>query len=159
MLGREHFASAISRYFIKPFFLFVLWIHFNSRIREIKHRFVYAKPCIFSEHGSAEEVQLTVLSVRGGVTSERKIIFGDSLSYCEDTSHQAISMSEDRVFDVKDDECVACNLCVNVCPVDNCITMETLAPGAMDERTGQPVEAEYGNWLGHPNNPSVQAAE
>jgi dihydropyrimidine dehydrogenase (NAD+) subunit PreA len=37
--------------------------------------------------------------------------------------------------------------------------METLEPGAMDERTGKPVAAEFGSWLEHPNNPSVQAAE
>lgn len=85
---------------------------------------------------------------------------GRCFAVCEDTSHQAISMSEDRVFKVEDDECVACNLCVNVCPVDNCITMETLAPGMLDERTGETVSDEYANWTTHPNNPSrVQATE
>jgi dihydropyrimidine dehydrogenase (NAD+) subunit PreA len=84
---------------------------------------------------------------------------GRCYAACEDTSHQAIAMSEDRIFTVKDEECVACNLCVNVCPVENCITMRTLEPGEMDERTGQPVAAEYGNWLAHPNNPASQAAE
>jgi dihydropyrimidine dehydrogenase (NAD+) subunit PreA len=64
-------------------------------------------------------------------------------------------MSEDRVFTVKDDECVACNLCVNVCPIEGCITMKELAPGDMDERTGDPVSADYGNWTMHPNNPSA----
>ena len=84
---------------------------------------------------------------------------GRCYAACEDTSHQAIEMSDDRVFTVKDDECVACNLCVNVCPVEGCITMKTLEPGDMDERTGLPVSADYGNWTEHPNNPSVQAAE
>ena len=83
---------------------------------------------------------------------------GRCYAACEDTSHQAIAMSEDRVFTVKDDECVACNLCVNVCPVDNCITMKTLPLGAMDERTGRKV-APYANWTTHPNNPSATAAE
>jgi dihydropyrimidine dehydrogenase (NAD+) subunit PreA len=83
---------------------------------------------------------------------------GRCYAACEDTSHQAIAMSEDRVFSVKDEECVACNLCVNVCPIENCITMERVAPGQMDERTGQPVQEEYGNWLAHPNNPSNAAA-
>jgi dihydropyrimidine dehydrogenase (NAD+) subunit PreA len=46
---------------------------------------------------------------------------GRCYAACEDTSHQAIAMSPERVFTVKDEECVACNLCVNVCPVDNCI--------------------------------------
>ena len=84
---------------------------------------------------------------------------GRCYAACEDTSHQAIEMSEDRVFTVKDDECVACNLCVNVCPVEDCITMRTLEPGEMDERTNTPVEADYGNWTAHPNNPMSSAAE
>ncbi|WP_114967291.1 NAD-dependent dihydropyrimidine dehydrogenase subunit PreA [Alkalilacustris brevis] len=84
---------------------------------------------------------------------------GRCYAACEDTSHQAISMSEDRTFDVIDAECVACNLCVNVCPVEDCITMERLAPGTVDERTGQKVPDEYGNWTTHPNNPMARAAE
>jgi dihydropyrimidine dehydrogenase (NAD+) subunit PreA len=83
---------------------------------------------------------------------------GRCYAACEDTSHQAIAMSDDRTFTVKDDECVACNLCVNVCPVDNCITMKTLPEGALDERTGRKV-APYANWTTHPNNPSSHAAE
>jgi dihydropyrimidine dehydrogenase (NAD+) subunit PreA len=84
---------------------------------------------------------------------------GRCYAACEDTSHQAIDMSEDRTFTVNDDECVACNLCVNVCPVDNCITMETMEPGRVDPRTGKTVTEEYANWTTHPNNPSAQAAE
>jgi NAD-dependent dihydropyrimidine dehydrogenase PreA subunit len=50
---------------------------------------------------------------------------GRCYAACEDTSHQAIMKEKDgkRHFEVMDDECVACNLCVEVCPVDNCITM------------------------------------
>ena len=81
---------------------------------------------------------------------------GRCYAACEDTSHQAISMSPDRVFKVMDDECVACNLCVNVCPVENCITMVEVPLGAVDDRTGRKV-AGYGNWTTHPNNPSVAA--
>ncbi|MEL6679852.1 MAG: NAD-dependent dihydropyrimidine dehydrogenase subunit PreA, partial [Pseudomonadota bacterium] len=84
---------------------------------------------------------------------------GRCYAACEDTSHQAISMSPDRTFEVIDEECVACNLCVNVCPVESCITMEQLAPGAVDARTGKTVEAEPANWTAHPNNPSRHAAE
>jgi dihydropyrimidine dehydrogenase (NAD+) subunit PreA len=84
---------------------------------------------------------------------------GRCYAACEDTSHQAISMSEDRVFEVIDSECVACNLCVNVCPVEGCITMEELPTGAMDERTGEVVREEYANWTMHPNNPGRCAAE
>jgi len=84
---------------------------------------------------------------------------GRCYAACEDTSHQAISMSEDRVFEVIDDECVACNLCVNVCPVENCITMERMEAGSIDPRTGKTVSDDYANWTTHPNNPSAQAAE
>ncbi|KPQ06370.1 MAG: dihydropyrimidine dehydrogenase (NAD+) subunit PreA [Rhodobacteraceae bacterium HLUCCA12] len=84
---------------------------------------------------------------------------GRCYAACEDTSHQAIDMSPERVFTVKDDECVACNLCVNVCPVEDCITMERVEPGKLDERTGEVVPDEYGNWTTHPNNPMAKAAE
>jgi dihydropyrimidine dehydrogenase (NAD+) subunit PreA len=94
------------------------------------------------------------------IDPEACIKCGRCYAACEDTSHQAIKMSEDRVFEVIDEECVACNLCVDVCPVEGCITMEELVPGAIDARTGQPVSAEYGNWTTHPNNPmAVKAAE
>jgi len=81
---------------------------------------------------------------------------------CEDTSHQAITNMVDGVrhFEVMDDECVGCNLCVEVCPVESCITMQPLAVGAIDTRTGKAVEAGYANWTTHPNNPMArQAAE
>jgi dihydropyrimidine dehydrogenase (NAD+) subunit PreA len=84
---------------------------------------------------------------------------GRCYAACEDTSHQAIAMKPGRVFEVIDAECVACNLCVNVCPVEDCITMERLAPGTVDARTGRVVPAEYGNWTTHPNNPMAKAAE
>jgi dihydropyrimidine dehydrogenase (NAD+) subunit PreA len=83
---------------------------------------------------------------------------GRCYAACEDTSHQAIAMSADRVFTVKEEECVACNLCVDVCPVAGCITMRELAQGEVDKRTGRPV-APYANWTTHPNNPSARAAE
>ncbi len=75
---------------------------------------------------------------------------------CEDTSHQAITAVKDgkRWFEVKDDECVGCNLCTTVCPVPQCITMHQVLPGALDARTKQAVRAEYGPWTKHPNNPS-----
>ena len=84
---------------------------------------------------------------------------GRCFAACEDTSHQAITMSADRTFEVIDDECVACNLCVNVCPVENCITMERINPGQVDERTGKIVEEEFADWTTHPNNPGLVAAE
>ena len=60
-----------------------------------------------------------------------------------------------RVFEVIDAECVACNLCVVVCPVEDCITMEPLPVGAVDTRTGQVVEG-YADWTTHPNNPAAR---
>ncbi len=81
---------------------------------------------------------------------------------CEDTSHQAITAMVDgkRHFEVIDAECVGCNLCVSVCPVENCITMEAMPVGSVDPRTGRPVVATYANWTTHPNNPNAkQAAE
>ena len=77
---------------------------------------------------------------------------------CEDTAHQAISRGKDgkRHFEVIDAECVGCNLCVNVCPVDNCITLVELPVGTIDPRTGAPV-AGYANWTTHPNNPAAHA--
>ncbi|SFH39507.1 dihydrouracil dehydrogenase (NAD+) [Palleronia marisminoris] len=84
---------------------------------------------------------------------------GRCYAACEDTSHQAIAMNPGRVFEVKDDECVACNLCLDVCPVENCITMEELAPGTVDPRTGKVVEAERADWTTHPHNPNAVAAE
>jgi dihydropyrimidine dehydrogenase (NAD+) subunit PreA len=78
---------------------------------------------------------------------------------CEDTSHQAITASKDgsRHFEVVDEECVGCNLCVSVCPIENCITMEELTEG-IDPRTGQPINREYANWTTHPNNPDAKSA-
>ena len=81
---------------------------------------------------------------------------------CEDTSHQAITNVVDGVrhFEVMDEECVGCNLCVSVCPVENCITMEQLPAGSLDKRTGKVVDPNYANWTTHPNNPMArQAAE
>jgi dihydropyrimidine dehydrogenase (NAD+) subunit PreA len=83
---------------------------------------------------------------------------GRCYAACEDTSHQAIWMKEGRVFEVNDAECVACNLCIDVCPVEDCITMRPLARGEVDPRTGRTV-GDYANWTTHPNNPMAQAAE
>ena len=63
-------------------------------------------------------------------------------------------MNGKRHFEVMDDECVGCNLCVSVCPVPDCITMHALPAGTVDPRTGQVVSGEYANWTTHPNNPA-----
>jgi dihydropyrimidine dehydrogenase (NAD+) subunit PreA len=72
---------------------------------------------------------------------------------CEDTAHQAIThtVNGERRFEVIDEECVGCNLCVCVCPVEDCITMETIH--GLDPRTKQPIDPQYANWTTHPNNP------
>ena len=74
---------------------------------------------------------------------------------CEDTSHQASLAVKNgrRHFEVREDECVGCNLCVVVCPVPECITLRDLKPGELDQRTGKTVRAEHADWTGHANNP------
>ncbi|MTH99520.1 MULTISPECIES: NAD-dependent dihydropyrimidine dehydrogenase subunit PreA [Alphaproteobacteria] len=93
------------------------------------------------------------------IDQDQCIKCGRCYAACEDTSHQAISMSADRVFEVKDEECVACNLCVDVCPVEGCISMVPMDAGEVDPRTGNVVQPDYANWTTHPNNPMAKAAE
>ncbi len=86
---------------------------------------------------------------------------GRCYAVCEDTSHQAIMKEKagKRHFEVIDAECVACNLCIEVCPVENCITMERMTTGT-DPRTGRKIDPGYANWTTHPNNPmALKAAE
>ncbi len=68
---------------------------------------------------------------------------------CEDTAHQAIAKEKDgrRHFEVIDAECVGCNLCMHVCPVENCITMQRV-----DNRP-------HADWTTHPNNPMRKMSE
>jgi len=98
--------------------------------------------------------------VKARIDQDACIKCGRCYVACEDTSHQAISNAKDghRHFEVIDAECVGCNLCASVCPVENCITMEPMT-GGTDPRTGQPVVKEYANWTTHPNNPNRVAAE
>jgi dihydropyrimidine dehydrogenase (NAD+) subunit PreA len=73
---------------------------------------------------------------------------------CEDVAHQAIThtVNGERRFEVIDEECVGCNLCVSVCPVEDCITMIHIDSG-IDPRTGSAIVDEKANWTTHPNNP------
>jgi dihydropyrimidine dehydrogenase (NAD+) subunit PreA len=64
---------------------------------------------------------------------------------CEDTAHQAIARlrtNGTRRYEVKPEECVGCNLCMHVCPVEGCITMVEL-------ENGKP----YMTWGEDPRNP------
>lgn len=79
---------------------------------------------------------------------------------CEDTSHQAITAitGETRHFEVREEDCVGCNLCASICPVENCISLRSLQPGEKDKRTGKVVTDVYANWTTHPNNPLTTPA-
>ena len=79
---------------------------------------------------------------------------------CEDTSHQAITATSNgsRHFEVIDAECVGCNLCVSVCPVENCITMR---PDDQRRRsTHRPRDHAREGGLDHASEqPGAQSAE
>ena len=59
---------------------------------------------------------------------------------CEDTSHQSIRLTPGlphNKYEIIENECVGCNLCKLMCPVDGCITM-------IEQRKGPPL-----NWAQH----------
>ncbi|MFQ5784269.1 MAG: NAD-dependent dihydropyrimidine dehydrogenase subunit PreA [Alphaproteobacteria bacterium] len=69
---------------------------------------------------------------------------------CEDTAHQAIRADKvdgARRYTVIDEECVGCNLCMHVCPVEDCITMVEIDNGK-----------GYMNWTQDPRNPLRKSA-
>jgi dihydropyrimidine dehydrogenase (NAD+) subunit PreA len=80
------------------------------------------------------------------IDQESCIGCGKCYASCEDTSHQSIAalrVDGARRYEIIEDECVGCNLCAHVCPVDGCISM-------VEVGTGRPKLT----WKEHPNNPS-----
>jgi len=98
--------------------------------------------------------------VKASIDQDLCISCGRCHQVCEDTSHQAITNMVDgkRKFEVKDEECVGCNLCAIVCPIQDCITMVHQTKGT-DPRTGFAYDRPYANWTTHPNNPGAHSAE
>ena len=98
-------------------------------------------------------------AVKAKIDQDLCIQCGRCYIACEDTSHQAITHLVDgkRHYEVIDDECVGCNLCASVCPVDGCISMEPMAAGSIDPRNGMAVGGAR-TWKEHPNNPGAVGA-
>ena len=66
------------------------------------------------------------------------------------------TINGERKFVVNEAECVGCNLCVLVCPVENCIKLAHKTEG-VDPRTGLDYAQPPRNWTKHPDNPAVKA--
>jgi dihydropyrimidine dehydrogenase (NAD+) subunit PreA len=83
--------------------------------------------------------------VKARIDQELCITCGLCHVACEDTSHQAIRalrVDGRRRYEVIDAECVGCNLCAHLCPVEGCITM-------VQVDNGKP----YMTWSEDPRNP------
>ncbi len=92
--------------------------------------------------------------IKAKIDQEKCIQCGRCHIVCEDTSHQAISTEKqgERYFEVIDEECVGCNLCASICPVEDCISMIPIQSGT-DPRTGNEIVKKHEDWTTHPNNP------
>ncbi len=75
------------------------------------------------------------------IDHEKCIGCGRCYISCYDAAHQAINWDFDKRRPSVNDECVGCHLCINVCPVLNCIT-----PGKVvwkDESKETPREINF----------------
>ena len=106
----------------------------------------------------AGNVQVCTAAMHRGFRIVEDMIDGlsnwmDSKGYATIADFQGIAalrVDSKRRYEVIEEECVGCNLCAHVCPVENCITM-----------VPQPATKPKLVWANHPNNPSYvpEAAE
>jgi dihydropyrimidine dehydrogenase (NAD+) subunit PreA len=83
-------------------------------------------------------------AVKANINEEKCI--GCQLCYtaCEDGAHQAITLNADsRIPVINTNNCVGCNLCSLVCPVPECITMNTDHTHTQPETWRQRVERGF----------------
>ncbi len=50
---------------------------------------------------------------------------------CRDGGYQAISLDEQRIPHTDEEKCTGCSLCMQVCPVWDCVTMKKVEPAAV----------------------------
>ncbi len=60
---------------------------------------------------------------------DARLCIKDDLCYlaCRDGGHQAIELGEDRVPIMDEEKCVGCGLCLSVCPVPGCLSLEEVS--------------------------------
>ena len=96
-------------------------LHGRARATRSVERHASARPC----RSIIDWNQLNLNHIDKAVIDQDLCIqCGRCHVVCEDTSHQAITATKNgkRHFEVIDEECVGCNLCVSICPVPGCIT-------------------------------------
>ncbi|MBE7438598.1 MAG: NAD-dependent dihydropyrimidine dehydrogenase subunit PreA [Spirochaetales bacterium] len=95
-----------------------------------------------------EELDLN-FHIVANINQETCIHCGLCYIACEDTSHQSIRMTRGmphNKYEIIEPECVGCNLCKLMCPVEGCITMVERRKGdrltwAEHQKLGMPLDA------------------